>query len=243
MSLLSRLFGRTGSPEPSACAPPRADRIDVHRGFDVAANADIVTGYRFFATMQLRTPLRVLRRHGEIHHGTDNEPPEIAREMWEGIWLPEVATFRELGLDVDEIVSTMASDIGQIPQDGGEYLRFLIALRTAAEGVGSADERRAGVALITKDPQWCDPVGKLGGEQAVLDRLFPPFMETVPRMPTKTAAALAAAGYGTPAAVDGATDQELRAVQGVGPALVTALRTAAGAATDRGARYVDRVTR
>src|ERR1700730_9178649 len=29
-------------------------------------NADIVKGYRFSATLQLRTPLRVLQHHGEV---------------------------------------------------------------------------------------------------------------------------------------------------------------------------------
>ncbi len=225
--------------------PLRTDRVDVHRGFDVAANADIMTGYRFCATVQLRTPLRVLRRHGEVHQGIGTEPPEIAREMWEGIWLPRTTTFHELGLDMDEPVSTMASDIGPIPQDGGDYLEFLIAVRTSAESDGTADERRAAVASIIAAPQWREPVKKLGGATAVLDRLFPSFVASVPRVSAATAGALIVAGYATPGAVGSASDHQLREVKGVGPAVIAALRAAAAAAAaaNRGGRYIDRVSR
>jgi hypothetical protein len=37
-------------------------------------NADVIAGLAFCATMQLRTPLRVLVRHGEVHRHM-NSPP------------------------------------------------------------------------------------------------------------------------------------------------------------------------
>lgn len=241
MSLLSRLLGRRSVPETPA-PTALADRVDVHQGFKAAANADLITGYRFCATMQLRTPLRVLRRHNEEHEGVSSAPPQIAQEMWEGVWLPRLRTFRELGIDVDEISSTMASDIGPIPQDGGDYLKFLIAARTAAEAAGPAGARRSTLASIIAMPEWRETLNKRGGASAVLDYLFPPFIETVPRLPRRAAAALADAGYDTPAAINVASDQELRAVQGIGPKILKTLRTVA-AATDSNGRYLDAVRR
>lgn len=250
MSIFSRLFGRKPQPaSPAAPAPsppvaePSPARVDVHRGLGLAGNTDVISGWRFCATMQLRTPLRVLSRHGEVHEGTSSEPPIIAREQWEGIWLHKLRSFRELGLDMDDATFPMASDIGQVPSDGGDYLPFLLAVRTAAEGDGSIAERREAVATVLRDPAHRKFVRAHGGQGVILDQLFPPFAAAIPRMSAKVAQALASAGYRTPAKISAATDKELRAVEGVGPATIKALREAAEAAEDKGARYVDRVIR
>ena len=74
-------------------------------------NADIITGLRFGATLQLRTPLRVLLRHGEIHTDRTKPPPTIALEMWEGTWMPR---------RVDAALAqtrTVASDVGPVRTD------------------------------------------------------------------------------------------------------------------------------
>jgi hypothetical protein len=64
------------------------------------SNQDIIKGLEFIATLQLRTPLRVLLRHGEIHTDINTEPPKIAMEMWEGWWHTKTKTFREIGADI-----------------------------------------------------------------------------------------------------------------------------------------------
>lgn len=233
MSILSRLFRRSRSEMPP----------DVHRGFDVAANRDILSGYRFYATVQLRTPLRVLRRHGEFHKGVDRPPPQIAGEMWEGIWIPVTHSWREMGLDLDEPSFTMASDIGPIPDNGGEYLKFLIAVRTAAEGSGGIEERRTAVAEVLCDPAFRASVRALDGRDAILSRLFPPFVSIIPRMAARTATALIEAGYDSPDAINAATDAQLRSITGVGPGTVAGLRKASEEAPDPCAKFADRVRR
>ncbi len=42
--------------------------------------ADVSKGFEFCATLQLRTPLRVLLRHGELYLKNDGLQPQIARE-------------------------------------------------------------------------------------------------------------------------------------------------------------------
>ena len=54
---------------------------------------DVSLGFQFCATLQLRTPLRVLLRHGELYLRNDGGQPHIAHEPWEGIWLPKTKTF------------------------------------------------------------------------------------------------------------------------------------------------------
>lgn len=144
------------------------------RRFDIPgpagrANADIISGYRFVATMQLRTPLRVLRRHGEMHVRVDTCPPHIAQAPWEGVWVPVTKTFRELGLDIDDPpIGTMASSVGQIPADGGEFLKFLIAARSIAEGSGSTVDKRRALAQALRLPSWEKFVLALGGMKSVV---------------------------------------------------------------------------
>ncbi len=238
-------FGRrttTPTPAPVAVQP---DRIDVHRGVDVKANADIISGWKFCATMQLRTPIRVLSRHGEVHPGIDTEPPVIAHEMWEGIWIPEAkkVTYRSLGIDIDEPAFSMASDVGPIRADGGDYLPFLLAVRGAAEAPGTIKTRRDAVAVVLSVAAHKPFVRALGGKSAILERLFPSFLATIPRLSAGSAAAVAKLGYDTPARLAGATDEQLLGVSGVGPKLLSTIRTAAKAAPDQSSSFVDRVTR
>jgi hypothetical protein len=164
--------------------------------------------------------------------------------MWEGVWIPVTRTFRELGLDIDEPrISTMASDIGPIPTDGGNYLKFLIEVREAAEGDGGIEDRRAAVAKVFRDPAWRKTVRSLDGPDAALGKLFPPFVSTVPRIPSKVALALIEAGYSSPAAISAASDAQLRGIAGVGPGTIASLRSEASQASDRDAKFVDRVIR
>jgi hypothetical protein len=59
-------------------------------------NADVIKGYEFCATLQLRTPLRVLQHHGEVQQWSESGLPRYAHFLWEGIWLPITKTCAEL---------------------------------------------------------------------------------------------------------------------------------------------------
>ncbi len=63
----------------------------------------------------------------------------------------------------------MASEIGQIPVTGGDFLRFLLVIRSAVE---SAKTGKHAVALeVANDDRWSAIVDKLGGAQSVAMRL------------------------------------------------------------------------
>lgn len=114
-----------------------------------SSDVALVKGYRWCATMQLRTPLASLELHGRVF-ALGELRPELQPE-WVGIWMPELKTWAELGIKgLRELpVSTMASDIGYIPSDGGRYLPFLIAFRRIVEGEGTAFDKIAAVDRLS----------------------------------------------------------------------------------------------
>jgi hypothetical protein len=117
---------------------------------DMSEFADLTAGWEMSVTMQLRTPLKWLRRHREFHAGA--ERPEEALPMEHACWVPVPKTWRERGIDMDEVPeTTMASQIGQIAVDGGDFLPFLMEYRMIVEDGGGtlAD-------LANRYPQYRD---------------------------------------------------------------------------------------
>src|SRR5690625_707992 len=168
---------------------------------------DLIAGYRFSATMQMRTPLRILKMHGIIVNKND---PILSTqlEMQHGVWLREL---RPLTIDDRTLPiftsSTMASDIGQIPTNGGDYLRFLIQARTAIESNGSIEDRRQRLKQVLRKDEWSGYINKLWGRQAIIDRFFPAFINTLPSLPIDSRSALWRAGLSTTNKIAAATDR------------------------------------
>jgi hypothetical protein len=187
---------------------------------------DIITGLRFSATLQLRTPLRVLRWHGHIHEGRNSPPPAVIRESWEGVWLPKTKTFRELGVDLLELPpGHMASDIGPIPVDGGGYLRFLIAVRKIVEGGEPVASRVEALQAFLGLPEWSPFIEKLSYRSSLVDYFFPPFLRTIPRLGQAAQSKLAEMHLDTPNRLAAASDDTFLAFKGIGPATLKAIRS------------------
>ncbi|AXS04140.1 hypothetical protein D0876_14725 [Klebsiella pneumoniae] len=102
-----------------------------------AEYSDILDGYRFSATMQMRTPTSVLCQHGRIEKLPAHKLPRIVKQDWQGIWLPHLKPAAELGAWARDVNGAMASDVGYVPQDGGDFLRFmLLAHQIVDDGLG-----------------------------------------------------------------------------------------------------------
>ena len=82
---------------------------------------------RFVATLQPRTPLRILKRDGELREAADI--PEVDFPDWAGIWTFQPVPFRSLGLNIPEpeIPDIRATHAG--PEAAQDFLPFLIAFR------------------------------------------------------------------------------------------------------------------
>lgn len=123
-------------------------------------NHNIIKGLKFVATMQLRTPLRVLKHHGEVFNGS-GAPPSYAKETWEGIWVPVTKSFRELGIPIDDFIGKMASSIGPIPSTGGDFLKFILAVRCIVEQNKPIYTRRNELIFELNKDEWKDFVRQL----------------------------------------------------------------------------------
>lgn len=206
-------------------------------------NQDVFKGLEFFATLQLRTPLRVLLRHGEQHRDVNSEPPEIVREMWEGIWVPKTKTFRDLGLDIDEFpTGTAASDAGQISPEA--YLPFLVTVRQIVESDESIQRRITRLRQVPMEGVWKIGIDRHGGIDSIIDYFFTPFVRTIPKIGDAQSASLTDRGVTTPNAIAAASDDLLLSIKGLGPAKLDAIRSyCAGVTQHRDADRVDNVTR
>lgn len=225
--------------------PTRADdqlqaRHDLSQ---IAFDSSICKGFRFSATIQMRTPLRILLRDGEVIEGSE-APPVITDEPWQGIWMPETKSYRELGLDIDEFQpSARASDIGPIPADGGEYLAFVKRVRQVVESKASIQERRTHLYDLLRTQTSLEYVQKLGGEQRCIAMFFPRFIDTISGLSKVSVDGLAASGWVTPNQLASMPDDRLLEVKGIGPAKLKAIRQACIAAQDKDNEFVDLVQR
>jgi hypothetical protein len=178
--------------------------------------ADGWIGFRFSATMQLRTPLRVLLRHGELYLKNDGQQPKIAREPWEGMWVPVGKSFEEIArasnssandievfrrLDAQISRMTMASDVGPILAE--DYLPFLIAVRRIVEAYDSIEQRIEKLREMPMTPDWEEFVSKHRGIDGIIQCFFPKFINL-------------AAGLDTPNRIAAASDETLLAIKGIG---------------------------
>jgi hypothetical protein len=196
-------------------------------------NADVIKGYEFCATLQLRTPLRVLQHHGEVQQWSENGLPTYAHFLWEGIWLPITYSWEELSArhgnsavaKKAELVlpNAMASDIGPIPQDGGTYLGFLRAFRGIVEFSASPDEKREAIETLSRDhPDYAKYISIHRARSSNWPDEWLGYEEwlQVPGIGTRIARRLYDAGFRSREALHQASDADLAAIKGVGKATI-----------------------
>jgi hypothetical protein len=135
-------------------------------------DSDLIAGLEFFATLQLRTPLRVLRWHGKVHTNRNQPPPKVATEGWEGIWLPKTKTWKELGgADIPRFEpSTVASDIGEV--DPSEYFPYLLGIHEITEAKLPISVRLTQLREFLSRPEWSQ-FNDAHGTEAVLGLIGP----------------------------------------------------------------------
>ena len=109
---------------------------------------DLINGWEMFVTMHLCTPLKWLQRHREFHEGAKRPAEELPPQH--AMWVPVAKSWRQLGIDADEVPeTTMASQVGPVPVDGGDFLPFLIEYRMIVEDAGGTLE-----GLVARYPQY-----------------------------------------------------------------------------------------
>jgi hypothetical protein len=77
---------------------------------------------------------------GELEReATIRKSPKIKKKNW---GQADNVQWKELiGKEIEEFEGTMASDVGYVPSDGGNYLKFLLIIRGIVERYDSITER------------------------------------------------------------------------------------------------------
>jgi hypothetical protein len=182
---------------------------------------DIYIGIEFVATLQIRTPLRILTRDGEIYSGNDDKQPDIAIEGWEGIWIPKLKPQYKMALN--ETSTTMcSSDIGYVYKK--EYLEFLIDLRKIIELNDTIDNRIVALNEHYLSDKWKNYIDKHNGVDKLIQYFFPKFVDTIPSLNDETVDELIKNNLVTPNAIATTNDSVLLDIKGIGKSKLKLIR-------------------
>lgn len=237
VGILDRLFGRKQKETTSRGRPPESRRpLPVSQPIGTEgslspndefyhASRDVLAGYEFFPTLQVRTPMNVLEHFGEVIAGPPSRLPVYCGPE-HGCWIPKPRTFRETGIDLPELSEgTAASDVGPVkPSDYVPFLKRFRQIAEADEPVNARIEKLKGLSVESPlfEAFW-----------QTLCRNYPDFPESffystftrIPGVGQRTAKLLFDSGYVDFDAIRSASDEELASLPGVGSALIKKIRT------------------
>ena len=199
---------------------------------------DLIVGWRYLATLQLRTPLAYLEMEGEFSAGP-KEPPLVgpAQNFLEGgagfnpygMWLREI-DYKKLGFDeLSSDNETRATGWGQV-RSGSESERdlisFLKSFRYIVETAEGLDHKLSELKeLSTSTPENRKVWKKLKKADPLFpDSFFSSALESLPGVGSSMAQKLFKAGFRTVEEVQTASDGELLAVPGLGKGLLAKIR-------------------
>lgn len=201
-----------------------------------------VEALRFSATLQTRTPLRVIGRHGEVFRGP-GAPPGIATEQWHGVWMPHIPEDSAMAiLRRPDSARISASEIGPV-QSYGPFWELLKIIRMTVEADTSAQDRYHAIKSVLQLAEWRDMAGQMGGVETVACRFFPPFVDLLPGVGAEARQALVEAGIRTPAQLLSASDAALLSLKGIGKARIAAMRSMAARSPNPDSERADLVQR
>ncbi|WP_348523050.1 helix-hairpin-helix domain-containing protein [Endozoicomonas sp. G2_2] len=211
LSLLGSRRSESGHPQSTVRAERQHDEF-----------ADVIEGYAFAATLQLRTPFHVLQHHGEVFRGRPSEAPTYGTAA-DGIWLP----WTGYGNGLPD--SSSSSDIGSIMPDG--YLSFLKAYRQIVESLLSANDKLAQIrALSTHSDAFDDYYQRLTKSYAGFpESRFGLTVDSLPNIGKARLMGLRGAGLTSLEALAQSSVDELKTIEGIGHATAVKLQTEARA--------------
>lgn len=197
---------------------------------------DLTAGWRYLATLQLRTPLAYLEMDGKFSAGP-KEPPLVgpAENFLEGgagfnsygIWLREL-DYKEMGFDKPP-EGSRAAQFGSV-RSGSEAERdlvsFLKSFRYIVETAETLDQKLTELAELSISTPANRKVWKkvVTSEQGFPDSFFCGELCCLPGVGVKVAERLYRAGFRTIKEIEAASDQDLLKVEGLGKSLLRKLR-------------------
>jgi hypothetical protein len=187
---------------------------------------DVIIGFEFNATLQLRTPLEVLKHHKEKVFDTNKELPNYAKDGWEGFWLPITKSFKELGIDIEEPKSSVSSDLGTLGEQEQElYFDFLLKFHTISESAKEVNEKINSIKdLIKLDSNFRKYYNLVSrNDRYFLEDYFGLLIRNV--LPPKISGILKEKGYFFLDDLKGVDSKELLKIEGIGKSSINKLST------------------
>ena len=199
-------------------------------------NFSELAGWRYSATLQLRTPLAYLERDGEFSPGPQ-VPPLVGAAEYHlpdetgfnsyGIWVPEV-DYEGLGF-IPPAPGTRATGWGPV-RIGSEEERILISFlksfRYIVETAECLDQALSELReLASSTPENRTVWSRLRNADPLFpDSFFISALENLPGVGASMAQKLYQAGFRTVEEVQAASDDELLALPGLGKGLLARVR-------------------
>ena len=195
-----------------------------------------ISGWRYSATLQLRTPLAYLRRHGEFSPGPQ-EPPIVGPAEGHlqdgtgfnpyGIWLQEI-DYKALGYPPPP-ESKRATTWGPVrigSEEERSLVSFLKSFRYIVETAESLDQMLSELKeLSTSTPANRKVWSKLSKADPLFpDSFFSSALESLPGVGASMAQKLYQAGFRTVEEVQAASDGVLLMIPGFGKGLLAKVR-------------------
>lgn len=220
MSWLKRIFSGWRETRSESTQQKQIIRLDDQ---SYHSNKDIISGMQFIATLQLRTPLQVLRHHGEIFDGPPSQTPHYGSQA-DGIWIFHTSSFREMGIAIDEPELTHASDIG--PIEPSLYIPFLTLFRTIVEGNLTHEEKLTQLSSLPKQSPLFEEIWhKLSNNYEDFPASFFYLQFTIlPGIGKQSAKKLYEYGFRSIPEIVNASMSQLTAVPGLGKATATKIK-------------------
>ena len=199
-------------------------------------DSDLISGWRYSATLQLRTPLAYLERDGEFSPGPV-EPPLVgsAENFLDdgtgfnpyGIWLREI-DYKGLGFSPPPPPQRSAQwgPVRVGSSEEKELLSFLKSFRYIVETAETLDQKLAELAdLSTSTPANRRIWQKArASDPGFPDSFFYGELCRLPGVGPKAAERLYRAGFRTVEEIQAASDEDLLTVEGLGKGLLRKLR-------------------
>ena len=199
-------------------------------------DSDLISGWRYSATLQLRTPLAYLERDGEFSPGP-KKPPLVgpALNFLEdgtgynpyGIWLQELDSTR---WDFSPFPPGMrAAWLGPVrcgSSEEQELLSFLKSFRYILETAETMDQKLAELADLSfsTPANWRIWQKARASDPGFPDSFFYGELGCLPGVGAKVAERLYWAGFRSVEEIQAASDEDLLMVEGVGKGLLRKLR-------------------
>ena len=202
-------------------------------------DSDLISGWRYSATLQLRTRLAYLERHGEFSPGPQ-EPQILSSAEGHlqdgtefnpyGIWLREI-DYKELGFDASPSLTKGTHSTGWGPVRSGSeeernLISFLKSFRYIVEAAEDLDHKLSELRQLSiSTPEYRQVWRKLRKTDFMFpDSFFFSKLESLPGVGPSMAQRLYQAGFRTVAEVQAASDVELLDLPGLGKGLLAKVR-------------------